>query len=218
MEEKIVENILEECAAEIRKCEKKILADCFEIGKQLLKARDALREWGGNDREGKWVTWVENDVKISIMQARRYIWVYERYGQGNFEVLLALNVSFTVLVPLASPSADPVAVAQIENELKQGKKLTSVEVLKRVPSTKPIHKSKSKEPKKLKPIPVAVDEPFLIDLVNEIRRRRKEASDVKGKNKSWSHHGIKITDLSCLLDWIERTVDDKIQELTRAVS
>lgn len=77
---------------------------------------------------------------------------------------------------------------------------------------------KKHEPKRLKPIPVAPPDSFLIDLVNGIRQRRKEARDVKGRNKSWTHIGINIVEMRDILDWIEKTLDDKIQELTRAVS
>lgn len=175
-----IEMLLHECAEEIHKREKNILEDCFEIGKQLLKARDALRQWGGggtwgDSQQGKWLQWLKTDVKMSRKQSQRFMDVYERYSQLVDIDHLRIDVSFYVLATLAAPHADPVAVAEVEKELKQGKKLSVVEVLKRVPSTKPFHKSKTKEPKKLKPIPVAVDEPFLIDLVNEIRRRRKEA-------------------------------------------
>ena len=143
MEDKTVENILDECAVEIRKCEKKILADCFEIGKQLLKARDALRQWGGSqwntDHEGKWLKWLD-DLKMSNVKATRYIQVYEKYGIEKSQLIdvdnLKIDVSFYVLATLAAPHADPVAVVEVEKEIKQGKKLTVVEVLKRVPSTR----------------------------------------------------------------------------------
>ncbi len=216
-----MENILDECAAEIRKCEKKILADCFEIGKQLLKARDALRKYGGETSEGKWLEWLRTDVKMSASKATRYIQVYEKYGTANQFIdvdELKFDVNFYVLTILAAPHADPTAVAEVEKELKQGKKLTVLEVVKRVPSTKPKVKDKTKSRPRLKPKPIAPDEPFLLDLLENIKRWRKEASDVKGKNKQWTHYGIKIADLSCILDRIERMIDDKIQELTRAAS
>lgn len=131
-----VEAILRECAAAIRNSQRKTLESCFETGKELLKARDTLRQWGGNDHEGKWIKWVESDVRMSIMQARRYVWVYERYGQHTQMGVLAFEVTFRVLATLAAPHADPAAVVEVEKELKEGKKLTLVEVTKRVPSQK----------------------------------------------------------------------------------
>jgi len=69
---------------------------------------------------------------------------------------------------------------------------------------------------KLERLPITPPDSFLIELVDEIRKRRKEAGDRIGRNKSWSHHGIRIADMVDILDWIVNTIDGKIQELTRA--
>jgi Protein of unknown function (DUF3102) len=216
-----VEIILQECVEEIRRRKQSILSDCFEIGKQLTKARDALRQWGGDDHEGKWQRWLEQDVQISDQQALNYIRVYERYGQETIQLKIDFNlapVSHTVLAVLAAPNADPQAVEEIEKEIIEGQKFTVKQVKARVPSVRKAKSKKKRCEPKLKPKPIAPDDAFLIDFRESIVRMRKEANDVKNKNKQWSHHGINITRISAILDWVVKTLDDKIEELTRAAS
>lgn len=90
---------------------------------------------------------------------------------------------------------------------------------KRCKGAPPAQKRKSSKPqKRLKPLPIAPPDSFLIALLDDIRRMRKEARDVKGRNKMWTHHGINIAEMRAILDKIEQIIDDKIQELTRAAS
>lgn len=116
---------LERCAERIHQCTGRVLADCFEIGAQLSKARDTLRgAYTEGDAEGKWRKWLRDDVQMSHMHAQRFIWVWDKYNRGNPGVPPVVSAAFSVLAELAMPNADQVAVEAIEQYIAQGGTLT----------------------------------------------------------------------------------------------
>src|SRR5262245_48212973 len=88
---------LEQCAIEIRKRSDRIITDCFEIGKQLLIARDLLRHQGAHGEQGRWLEWLKIEARKSHVQARRFIQVYERYGKVAHVGQFTFNTDFRVL-------------------------------------------------------------------------------------------------------------------------
>jgi hypothetical protein len=120
---------LRRCASEIRRHHDRLLQDGFAIGEQLVKARGLLRGAYQEGRvEGEWLRWLRDDVQMSHMQAARFIRTWERYGRVNSAV--NPHPSFTVLSELAAPEADPKVVAQIEQRITRGEKITVRQVVK----------------------------------------------------------------------------------------
>lgn len=136
---------LDECKRKIRTLGSRVIEDCIEIGRQLIKAREILRgQYQDGNHNGYWLAWLRDDVVMSHMQANRFIRVAERYGGVNDVVNPHLS-SFSVLAELAAPEADPEGVAEVESQLARGQTVTVEQAREAVKGGKGKGKGKGKK-------------------------------------------------------------------------
>ncbi|MBI3041555.1 MAG: DUF3102 domain-containing protein [Betaproteobacteria bacterium] len=116
---------LRECAARIHAHGHRMIEDCLAIGKELVAAREITRgAWQGGSQEGEWRNFLAEQVKMPRRQAQRFIDVYEKYGTGVPRGTPLPDTSFRVLAELAAPEADPEVVAELEEKIAKGERVT----------------------------------------------------------------------------------------------
>jgi len=116
---------LRACSARIHAHGHRMIEDCLAIGKELFAAREITRgAWQGGTQEGEWRNFLAEDVKMPLRQARRFIYVYEKYARGGHVATPLPDTSFRVLAELAAPEGDPEVVAELEARIAKGERVT----------------------------------------------------------------------------------------------
>ena len=134
----LVDPILTECAAEIRRRVKRAKEDIVEIGRYL----DQAKKHAGH---GRWLTWIEVEFGWSDQTARRFIHVYEFTRDSKFNNLLNSNLPLSALYQLAAPKTPEEVREAIAERIEAGGEVSVAAV------TKAIAKAKGKTATKTKP-------------------------------------------------------------------
>lgn len=112
-------------------------AHYLEIGRDLAEARGLLRgDYERGTHQGAWHRWLREELHLSPQSARRYIWVFERYGAEGATLELP-PAPFAVLAQLAAPEAAPAVVAELERRLRAGERVTKREAAEAIAGATP---------------------------------------------------------------------------------
>jgi Protein of unknown function (DUF3102) len=121
-------DVLAENAASIRKLEKRLIGDVIEIGRLLSECKQVLGH-------GKWLPWIEHELRWNERTARNFISVYQfaRSKSANFSDL-RLGVSAFYL--LAAPSTPEEARDKVISLVETGGAVPGTEVKRIIEETK----------------------------------------------------------------------------------
>jgi hypothetical protein len=116
--------ILAEHAAEIRRLGKRVTEDIVEIGRHLAEAEEHV----GHGNRGAFLAWIEAEFGWSDQSARRFIHVYKRSHDPEFNKLLNSGLPISALYELAAPNTPPQARTEIVDRIEAGENLGVADV------------------------------------------------------------------------------------------
>lgn len=157
---------LKEIADRIRQRKRRMVEDYLAIGKDLSNVRDLLRaNYSKGEWNGKWHSWL-NTVDMSKQKAGRFIQIYEKYGKGSGSGLPHF-ASFSIAVELSNPKADPEKVAEVEEEIRRGKKVRNDKAVR-----ERVRRGKSKR------VPMEVADQAVYPWVNKVKEHLEKALEI----------------------------------------